>query len=108
MCLDSLRWDLLRIFDELKSGLGKIAARGIKVESLSCDSWGVDYVLLRGDEPMLTLPYHYRDARTDGGLERANARGPVGSDLCRDGHPVHDDQHLVSTPRRSGATSRGR
>ncbi len=75
--LDSLRWDLLRIFDELKSGLGKIAARGIKVESLSCDSWGVDYVLLRGDEPMLTLPYHYRDARTDGGLERANAVVPL-------------------------------
>ncbi|MGA2140064.1 MAG: rhamnulokinase family protein [Verrucomicrobiia bacterium] len=73
----SLRWDVLRIFDELKTGLGKIAARGIEVESLSCDSWGVDYVLLRGNEPMLTVPYHYRDARTDGGLERANAVIPL-------------------------------
>jgi rhamnulokinase len=41
----TLRWDVLRIFDELKTGLRKVAARGIKVESLSTDSWGVDYVL---------------------------------------------------------------
>ena len=73
----SLRWDVLRIFEELKIGLGRIAARGIEVESLSCDSWGVDYVLLHGNEPMLTAPYHYRDARTDGGLERANAVVPL-------------------------------
>jgi rhamnulokinase len=67
----SLRWDVLRLFDELRVGLRKVTARGIKVKSLSCDSWGVDYVLLRDREPMLTAPYHYRDARTDGGLERA-------------------------------------
>jgi rhamnulokinase len=68
-----LRWDILRIFGELKVGLRKVTARGIKVNSLSCDSWGVDYALLRDREPMLTAPYHYRDARTDGGLERAFA-----------------------------------
>lgn len=69
----SLRWDVLRIFDELKTGLRKVAARGVRVDSLSCDSWGVDYVWLRGNEPFLTAPYHYRDARTDGGFERAFA-----------------------------------
>lgn len=63
--LGSLRWNVLRIFDELKIGLKKVAERGIKAESLSVDSWGVDYVLLHGDEPMLSLPYQYRDARTD-------------------------------------------
>jgi len=69
----TMRWDVLRIFDELKTGLRKVAARNIKIESLSCDSWGVDYVWLRGNEPMLTAPFHYRDARTDGGFERAFA-----------------------------------
>lgn len=65
----SLRWDVLRLFDELKTGVRKVAARGVKVEGLSCDSWGVDYVWLKDNEPFLTAPYHYRDTRTDGGFE---------------------------------------
>ncbi len=67
----SLRWDVLRIFDELKTGLAKAAKRNIPIAGLSCDSWGVDYVLVRGDEPVLAAPFHYRDARTDGLMERA-------------------------------------
>jgi rhamnulokinase len=69
----TMRWDVLRLFDELKTGLRKVAARGTKIESLSTDSWGVDYVWLKDHEPLLTAPYHYRDARTDGGYERAFA-----------------------------------
>jgi rhamnulokinase len=61
----SLRWDLLRIFDELKTGLRKIAARGLPVRSLSVDSWGLDYVLVGAGQPMLSLPHTYRDARND-------------------------------------------
>ena len=38
----SLRWDVLRIFDELKIGLRKLAARRVTVESVSVDSWGLD------------------------------------------------------------------
>ena len=69
----TLRWDVLRIHDELKTGLRKVAKSGVQVDSLSSDSWGVDYVWLRGNEPLLTLPYHYRDARTDDGFARAFA-----------------------------------
>jgi rhamnulokinase len=72
----TLRWDVLRIFDELKAGIRKVAARGIKVESLSTDSWGVDYVWLKDNEPLLTAPYHYRDARTDDGYAQAFAVVP--------------------------------
>ena len=61
----SLRWDILRIFDELKIGLHKVAARGLPVQSLSVDSWGLDYVLMGAGQPMLSLPYTYRDARND-------------------------------------------
>jgi rhamnulokinase len=61
----SLRWDILRIFDELKIGLRKVAAKGLPVESLSVDSWGLDYVLTGAGQPMLSLPYTYRDARND-------------------------------------------
>jgi len=73
---DTLRWDVLRIFDELKNGLRKVAALGCPIESVSVDSWGVDYVYLRGQEPLLTLPYNYRDPRTDGALEKAFALVP--------------------------------
>lgn len=62
---DSLRWDVLEIFRELKAGLRKVAERGIEVESVSVDSWGVDYVLFRDGTPQLAPPFHYRDARTD-------------------------------------------
>src|SRR3990172_2766050 len=67
----SLRWDVSRLFNELKTGLRAIARRGISTASVSCDSWGVDYVLIRGDTSKLTPPYHYRDSRTDGAFERA-------------------------------------
>jgi len=42
--LGSLRWDVLRIFEELKAGLRNVARRHVPVASLSVDSWGVDYV----------------------------------------------------------------
>ncbi len=61
----SLRWDVLRIFEELKIGLRKVATSGVVAESLSVDSWGVDYVLTGAAQPMLALPHHYRDSRTD-------------------------------------------
>ena len=61
----SLRWNILRIFEELKVGLRKVAERKIAAESLSVDSWGVDYVLFNQRQPILALPHHYRDARTD-------------------------------------------
>jgi rhamnulokinase len=73
----TMRWDVLRMFEELKTGVAKVAARGLTVTSLSTDSWGVDYVLLKGDEPLLTAPFHYRDARTDSGFERAFAQVPA-------------------------------
>lgn len=74
----SWRWDVLRIFDELKTGIRKVAARGIKVESISTDSWGVDYAWLKDNEPMLTAPHHYRDpARNEGAFERAFADVPA-------------------------------
>ncbi len=65
----SLRWDVLRIFDEMKAGLKKAAAS--KAASLSVDSWGVDYALFNSREPLLAPPFHYRDSRTEAPYARA-------------------------------------
>ncbi len=67
----TLRWNIPNIYAELLAGLKKVAARQLRIASVSVDSWGVDYVLLREGEPMLGLPWHYRDARTDAVYEQA-------------------------------------
>ncbi len=61
----SLRWNVLRLFQEILVGLGKIATRKVKVESISVDSWGVDYAWLGAGQPLLAQPHHYRDPRTE-------------------------------------------
>jgi rhamnulokinase len=65
----SFRWNILRIFEHLKAGLRKVAAKNIAIQSMSVDSWGVDYVLFNKRQPMLSLPYQYRDPRTDAPYE---------------------------------------
>lgn len=62
----TMRWDVLRFWDEIQQGLAKCPG----IDSVSVDSWGVDYVWLRRGEPMITLPFHYRDARTADGYQR--------------------------------------
>jgi len=74
----SLRWNVLGIFQELMAGLRKVASRGVSVAGLSVDSWGVDYVLFNEQQPMLSLPYHYRDARTERTF--ASAKEQVGQE----------------------------
>jgi len=74
----TLRWDVLHLFEEIKAGLRKIAARRIVPAGISTDSWGVDYAYFSAHEPLLTVPFHYRDTRTEGALEAAFARVPAG------------------------------
>lgn len=66
----SRRWDLLHLYAEIVEGLRKAGARDLPIRSLSSDSWGVDYALMKGSEPFLTTPYQYRDVRTDDSYER--------------------------------------
>jgi rhamnulokinase len=68
----SLRWDFDKLFSEVKTGITKaIKQSDGQVSGVGVDSWGVDYGLVREDGRLLENPYHYRDSRTDGMLERA-------------------------------------
>ncbi len=67
--LDSLHWDVLRLFDEMKAGVA--AAREEKPISLGVDTWGVDFALLDRTGALVGSPYHYRDRRTDGRMAAA-------------------------------------
>ncbi len=69
---DRMYWDLLTQWTDVKAGLKAGAAQyGDRVSSVGVDTWGVDFGLVgRGDE-LLGNPYHYRDGRTSGILDRA-------------------------------------
>lgn len=60
----TLYWDLLRLWQEIKTGLKKVLATGLELSSMGVDTWGVDYGLLDQQGRLLANPYHYRDRRT--------------------------------------------
>ena len=61
---DHLIWDMERLLAEVKTGIAAAKAKYPKIETLSIDTWAVDYVLLKGDEPVRPC-YAYRDSRTE-------------------------------------------
>lgn len=65
----SLHWDVVRIFREIRIGL-RMGSKHAPIKSVACDSWGVDYVLLNGNDLLLSLPYTYRDKRTFDAFEK--------------------------------------
>lgn len=71
---NSIRWDILGMFREMKKGLSMVAARGLDISSLSVDSWGVDYVWGGAGQPMLALPFIYRDERIEMACKQALQR----------------------------------
>ncbi len=74
---DSLHWDVLRLFGEMKHGLELYRRQhGACLDGIGVDTWGVDFGLLGRGGVLLGNPHHYRDPRTDGMLEAAFARVP--------------------------------
>jgi len=75
-----LRWDLIGIFEEIKTGLREAGARAIDlnrpVQSVGVDSWAVDYGLMDDSGRLTELPICYRDGRTQGMMEAVFARVP--------------------------------
>ena len=72
-----MRWDVLRLWAEIQNGLALAAKKfGNSIVSVGADTWGVDFVLLNKHDEMLGQPYHYRDARTNGMMEKAFKKVP--------------------------------
>ncbi|MBQ6235833.1 MAG: rhamnulokinase [Clostridia bacterium] len=67
-----LCWDIDALVSHVKTGIEK-AREKYAIESLSVDTWGVDYVLLKGDETVLPV-YAYRDHRTEAVIEKVHER----------------------------------
>ncbi len=69
---NTLYWDVLRLFYEIKQGILKTVNAGhTDIASVGIDTWGVDFALFDDQGEMLGNPVHYRDARTEHMIERA-------------------------------------
>lgn len=66
-----LVWDIDYLEREVKKGID-IALEDYDIESLSIDTWGVDYVLLNKDEAIYPV-YAYRDNRTNDDVEEVHS-----------------------------------
>jgi len=63
-------WNIFSLFNELKIGLKKCVKEfGIQPESIGIDTWGVDFVHLNKEGLILSLPFAYRDSRTNTSME---------------------------------------
>lgn len=71
--LDTMYWDVLRLFHNIKIGLIKAKQEG-EIKSLGIDTWGVDFGLLDKNGRLLENPVHYRDARTKDMMEKVFAK----------------------------------
>jgi rhamnulokinase len=80
-----LCWNLLAQWEEIKTGIRKAAVMDGRegetrkrpaLHGIGVDTWGVDFGLVGADGDVLGYPVHYRDARTEGMLEKAFAKVP--------------------------------
>ena len=59
-----LTWDTEALLCHVKKGIEEAVRRFGRIQSLSIDTWGVDYVLLKGDK-IIPPAYAYRDTRNE-------------------------------------------
>ncbi|MDO5399971.1 MAG: rhamnulokinase family protein [Eubacteriales bacterium] len=65
-----LTWDVEALLFHVRAGIAE-AQKQFAVSSLSIDTWGVDYVLMKGNHAVLPV-YAYRDSRTEGVIPRVH------------------------------------
>ena len=69
-----LVWDIEHLVKEVKAGI-EVTRKEFELESLSIDTWGVDYVLMKHDQELLPV-YAYRDSRTERVMDEVHSIVP--------------------------------
>jgi rhamnulokinase len=81
-----LHWDVARLWWEMQKAMSVAAANNAaQLDGIGLDTWGVDYALLGEAGALLENPYHYRDSRTEGMLERVFSLVPRSEVFARTG-----------------------
>ncbi len=68
-----LTWDIDALEAHVRRGVALAKEKFPGIESLSVDTWGVDYVLMKGSEPVYPC-YAYRDSRTEAVIPAVHER----------------------------------
>lgn len=80
-----LKWDCEHLFSEIVNGL----KRAKEIDKIPCsvgiDTWGVDYVLLDGNDKPIGGAYCYRDARTEQTIPLVHEKVPFETLYARTG-----------------------
>lgn len=79
-----LTWDVDALLAHVKEGIDRALERFPDIASLSIDTWGCDYVLLRGDEEVRPC-YAYRDGRTEIVVDAVHEKIPFAELYARTG-----------------------
>ena len=70
-----LVWDVDSLSSHVAAGIDKALEVFPNIESLSIDTWGVDYVLVKGEEELRPV-YAYRDSRTEAVIPQVHEKVP--------------------------------
>ena len=79
-----LEWDIDSLFFNVKQGIREAFAKYPVIESLSIDTWAVDYVLLKNGQPLYPV-YAYRDDRTQAVIPEVHSILPFAQLYARTG-----------------------
>lgn len=68
-----LVWDIHELLEHVIEGIAAAFRVQPSIESLSIDTWGVDYVILDGEREVLPV-YAYRDSRTENVISKVHEK----------------------------------
>lgn len=69
-------WDVEMLWQEILTGLRKAAGGDYPISSISCDSWGLDYILFDKKDGVISPTYNYRDPRTEKSVDEVLKKIP--------------------------------
>lgn len=72
---DGLVWETASLFAEVKNGLAAAIAKYKTIQSVAIDTWGVDYVLMKGDTDVRPH-FAYRNERTAARIDEVHVIVP--------------------------------
>ena len=87
---DSLQWNMAQLYQETLDGLREIGKYEEPVDSISCSSWGADYLLFEADGSLIAPTYHQDDPRAEAGMKEVFSRVPW--------ETIYDETGVQKTP----------
>lgn len=105
-----LMWNTERLFSEILNGLKRAKELGKIPCSVGVDTWGVDYVLLDGEDKPIEGVYCYRDGRTKSVIASVHRRMPFAELYARTGiqYATFNTVYQLYGDKRSGRLDRAK